>query len=323
MPAAVPLRPRSASRTPRLCKLLVALSALVGCTPRIVIPPAAARLNDQGAGALTRGELDSAARQLELALEYHPAFVQALSNLGLVELRRGNLSRAEQLLERAVRQDQDVAQPHNGLGLVDEALGATHDAAEHYLDALQIDPGFVEARANLGRLYYERGDYLLAQEQFEKLQHTAPERLEGFLGHAECLLATGRLDEAAQTLNTARARFGDTPALILAEGRRQILVEDFADAARTLAPLAKGDGDEAIEAQAWLSVLALARGDLKRAVAAARLCLSRAPDHALATYALASALAGLHAPGADAWLHRAAQLNPEHPQLAIADASKR
>lgn len=294
--------------------LLIACWLAVSCGGPPPLPPAAARLNDAAAEALARGQLDAAARQLELALEYQPTFVEALTNLGLVELRRGNLVRARQLLQRAQRIDENVAQPHNGLGLLAETLGRRADAGEHYRDALAVDPGFPDARANLARLYYEDGRYNHALEEFEKLQHGAPDRAEGYVGTAESLLALGRVRDAAVVLERARSHFGELPGLRIAEGRRLLLDNQLQAAAQQLLPLAGRTDRFGVQALAWLSVVELARGAPEQAVGAARLALAHDPEHALATYALANALVQLEANDAEVWLNRAQELNPGLPQ---------
>jgi len=74
---------------------------LAGCAGAAPLPPKAVLLNQAGADALARGDLETADARLSLALEYSPHFVEALVNQGLVELQRGNFERARELITRA------------------------------------------------------------------------------------------------------------------------------------------------------------------------------------------------------------------------------
>jgi len=77
--------------------------------------PKAVELNRAGTEALSAGDLETAEARFALALEYHPRFVEALVNLGLVEMQRGNFARARLEFERARRINADLAQPHHAL----------------------------------------------------------------------------------------------------------------------------------------------------------------------------------------------------------------
>ena len=72
---------------------------LWNCSGTTPLPAKAAELNRAGAHALAEGDLTTAEARFALALEYHPKFVEALTNLGLVEMQRGNLARARLLME--------------------------------------------------------------------------------------------------------------------------------------------------------------------------------------------------------------------------------
>src|SRR5262249_6805077 len=83
------------------------LVVFVGCAPRGPISPNAVELNRTGAYALAHGDLETAQARFELAIEYHPLFVEAWINLGLVELARGDLVGAEQRFRRAIAINKD------------------------------------------------------------------------------------------------------------------------------------------------------------------------------------------------------------------------
>src|SRR5262245_19157524 len=125
-----------------VCFLFIALPSLLGCTGTAPLPPKAVELNQAGTEALAQGNLETAEARFALALEFHPRFVEALTNLGLVEMQRGNLTRATLLFERARRINSDLAQPHHALGVLAERERRPDVAAGHYRDALRVNPGF-------------------------------------------------------------------------------------------------------------------------------------------------------------------------------------
>src|SRR5437016_2981050 len=120
---------------------LLAWAALsIACAGTAPLAPKAVDLNRAGTEALAHGDLETAEARFALALEYHPRFVEALTNLGLVEMQRGNLARARLHFERARRINADLAQPHHALGVLSERERHPDVAAEHYRDALKVDP---------------------------------------------------------------------------------------------------------------------------------------------------------------------------------------
>src|SRR2546423_13337496 len=68
--------------------LVIALVAVCAHGPRRLNPHAVA-LGAAGAASLAAGDLDRAAGQFSLALEYEPRMASAYNGLGLVALRRG------------------------------------------------------------------------------------------------------------------------------------------------------------------------------------------------------------------------------------------
>ena len=149
--------------------LLVVPALAWACAGTAPLAPKAVELNRAGTAALAAGDLETAEARFALALEYHPRFVEALTNLGLVEIQRGNLALARLQFERARRINPDLAQPHHALGVLAERERRPDIAAEHYRDALKVNPGFGSSRANLARVLFAAGRFDEAREQFLRL----------------------------------------------------------------------------------------------------------------------------------------------------------
>jgi tetratricopeptide (TPR) repeat protein len=292
-----------------------ALSALVGCSAGVPLPPRAAALNDAGVEALAAGDLETASARFGVALEYSPHFVDALVNLGIVEMERGNFARARQLLERARRINPDVAQPHHALGVLEERERRPDLASEHYYEALRVDPGFGPARSNLARSLFAFGLVEEALVQYQRLIEVAPDDAGAFAGLAETLVRLGRVDESDAVLGRALERFPGSPELALLDARRHLRQGDTEAALELLEPLARRRDEWGAAALGWMATAALARGELDAAVAAARRALGLDPTSSVATYVLALCLAAQGSPDAGPWLERARKHAPTNPLL--------
>ncbi len=291
--------------------------ASVACAGQAALQPKAVQLNRDGVEALARGDLDLAEARFALALEFHPRFVDALVNLGLLEMQRGNFRLARLKLDRAVSFNRNVAQPHHGLGVLAEREGRYADAAQRYRDALEIDPAFVPSRANLARLYFDSGRLDDAREQFLRLVEVAPDFPYGYVGLAETLLRLGRDDQSDEVVARGIRRVGDAPALRLIAARALLRDGDQDAAEKMLASLVDSPGPTSRAAWSWLGLSRLLRGDLPQAISCAEQALGRDRDDPLATYVLAMALSARHDRNADQWLERAGVLSPGNSTITF------
>jgi tetratricopeptide (TPR) repeat protein len=303
-------------RTLLLVFALVALGSPLACTGSAPLAPKAVALNEAGAEALAEGNLETAEARFALALEFHPRFVEALTNLGLVEMQRGNLERATLLFERARRINADLAQPHHALGVVAERKRRPDVASEHYREALRINPGFGPSRANLARMLFAAGRYDEAREQFARLVEVEPSLLAGRTGLTETLLQLGRVEESDAVLDRARADFGDSPEIVLLQARQKLRQGSLAEAEALLLPLTDGDDDNARAAFAWIAVARLAGGDRRGALSAAENAFHLDRNDPVATFVVALTLVEMNDRRASAWLERARALAPRSAAIA-------
>jgi Flp pilus assembly protein TadD len=295
--------------------LLIVPAMVAACVGTAPLPPKAVALNRAGTEALAAGDLETAEARFALALEYHPRFVEALTNLGLVEMQRGNLAHARLQFERARRINPDLAQPHHALGVLAERERRPDVAAEHYRDALKVNPGFGASRANLSRVLFAAGRFDEAREQFLRLVEVEPGQLAGRTGLAETLLQLGRASESDAIVDKAREDFGETPELVILLGRRQLRHGDLEKAEATLLALTNANDDNARAAWSWLAATRLTRGDFPGVFEAAEKTFSLDRNDPVATYAVAMALRATSDRRALAWLERAHLLSPHNGVL--------
>jgi Flp pilus assembly protein TadD len=268
-------------------RLALALPLLAACAGTVPLPKKAVALNAAGAQALAAGDLAAAEARLSVALEYSPRFVEAWVNLGYVELRRGNFEQARRDFVKARALNEDIPAPHHALGLLADEQGDGELAERSYRRALEVDPGFAPARANLARRLFARGQYENAREQFQRLREVAPEGVEGWAGEAESLLEHGREAESEQVVARGRAAAGDAPALMLLVARARLARGEYDDAEAILAHVV-GDRDSVRSgaAWAWMAVARLGRGDIAGARTAATAALAVDGGDPVARYAL-------------------------------------
>ncbi len=296
--------------------LPLVLVLLTACTKTAALHPNAVEHNRAGADALALGDLETAHANFALALEYHPRFVEALTNLGLVEMQRGNFERARTLFERACRYNKDLAQPHHALGVLAERERRPDRAAEHYRQALRVHPGFGPSRANLGRVLFSAGLFDEAREQFARL--VASDELEpsGYIGLAETLIKLDRADEAQEVVERARGRFGELPELVLLLARHDLREGAYEQAEAKLLALTTSNDDNARAAWSFLAVSRLMRNETNGALEAAERALALQRHDAVATYVVGVVLREKGDPRALHWLERAQVLAPKGDVLA-------
>jgi len=89
----------------------------------------------------------------------------------------------------------DVAHFNDGIALGKD--GKTNEAASAYLAALDVNPGLIEARLNLGSLLYKQGLYTQAEREFRLVLAQDPENATARENLATTLEARGGYDEDA------------------------------------------------------------------------------------------------------------------------------
>ncbi len=119
---------------------------------------AATRANDEGLKLLEKGELDLAAGAFRGAITADAAFGPAYNNLGKVYFRQKDWYNAAWEFEYAGKLLPKNAGPRNNLGLVLEQTGVLDRAVDSYREAVGLDAGNIEYRANLVRALIARGD---------------------------------------------------------------------------------------------------------------------------------------------------------------------
>lgn len=120
-----------------------------------------------GWAQMGQGKLDTAMEIFQRVLERIPDHALALINVGFVHLRRGNLDLAIENLTTAIAFDSDrkaMLYAHYYLGLVHFEREQYPEAIGALLRAIELGPNMIEARFELGRVFWfaERTDDAIA-----------------------------------------------------------------------------------------------------------------------------------------------------------------
>jgi tetratricopeptide (TPR) repeat protein len=239
--------------------VVVGAALAFGCAHARPTHERAVALLAEGAASLARGELDRAAGQFSLALDYEPRLAEAENGLGLVALRYGDFARAEERFAAALALDENLAEAHLNLGNLLLRKDRTEEALREYRAALAVDPGYGDARLAAGEALLRLGRPVEARWELAKLCAVEPGRAEARAAHALALAAQGRL---ALAEGEARAALELDARLPMAHRARAEILRrggDFTDAAEELnKAIGRGPG-EVDDRIALVAVLA-ARG---------------------------------------------------------------
>jgi Flp pilus assembly protein TadD len=311
----------SVASLPRLLAVTLVVAACAHNPRRI--NPNAVTLQAAGATSLARGDLDRAAGQFSLALDYEPRMAEAHNGLGLVALRRGEERIAEDHFLTALDLDEDLAEAHLNLGSILLGRDQTAAALDHFYQALAIDPGFAAARLAAGEGLLRMGRPEDARWELAKLCELQPKSAAAHAALALVLARLGRiapaetaarqalaLDETLPAAHRARAeillRRGDAPAAVVelqtALGAASGNLDDRLTLAKALATAGESEGAErelaGLEKAAprrpevafVRAFVALRREQAGEAIAAARRALVLRPVYPEARLVLGEAL---------------------------------
>ncbi|MGA1994307.1 MAG: tetratricopeptide repeat protein [Bryobacteraceae bacterium] len=129
---------------------------------QLAIPDKAMRDYADARKALSRHDGEAAARSLEHAVELAPGFADAWNELGTIAYQTRRYGRAAECFRRALAADPGAYEPLVNLGGVLIGLHELEEALDDNLRAVLTRPNDPLANSQLGRTYFEVGNYDLA-----------------------------------------------------------------------------------------------------------------------------------------------------------------
>jgi len=161
------LLPRSHRRGPAVSVLVPAVLCgfcLVSTFGQTAPNESFAKAMQQGAQAMTAGNLAAAVEAYTLATRLQPAFAEAHFNLGLAQEQAGRLDEARQALEKSVVLKPSLRGAHLFLGIVAYKQNRLEEAETNFVRETRLDPQSAKAFMWLGvcRLAQERPEAAIA-----------------------------------------------------------------------------------------------------------------------------------------------------------------
>ncbi|OYQ35505.1 hypothetical protein CHU95_07175 [Niveispirillum lacus] len=256
---------------------------------------------DMGRMAMDAGNHAEAVSLLREAILDDPGDATLRADLGVALETLEDYDGAAQAYAAATALEPDNPIYHFNQGAVAQAQGRPHDAAAHYLDALEREPLFAEAYYNLGTLFFDAGHLEIAAEHYGNALKARPDYAEAASNLGLTLRRLGRLNDAVEQFQLALKLRPDLTithsnlGLTLAEvGRYGEAIACFGQA------LANDPDSSALHINislAWRGV-----GRLEMAADAALKALRLAPDSTVAQVELGSVAANLRRTGDEAGL---------------------
>ena len=185
---------------------------LVGCKAHTGPHPQARALVNQGAAYLQQGNWSRAREAFKLCLEYTPDYHLCLNGLGNAAWQAGEREEAARWYRQSIKSHGDFPEARNNLGAYFLERQAYGRAIELFKSALQIDPGYLDARYNYAFALVSRvqrnnargaevkSDLNEAEIQLIRLTELAPRRPD-----ARALLASVYRERAVLSPGTASA----------------------------------------------------------------------------------------------------------------------
>ncbi len=152
-------------------------------------------------------------RNLE-ASTLNPADASAHYNLGLIYQQRGQYEEAKASFTRAIEIDPDETDAHYQLGRIAREQGRLSDAIS-YFDAVvgrNAEHSQSEVWREIGRAYFQAGQYRDARAAFERFLEKRPSDAEGHYRYGLTLHQLGREDEAAREMRACIESARTSPA---------------------------------------------------------------------------------------------------------------
>ena len=189
----------------------------------------------------SRGMLREAQRLVREA----PGDPDAGLALAEVALAEGAVREALEALEAVTAAAPRDPDGHYLLGRARRMANQADEAEDAFRKALELQPGFADARIDLGYLLLDRGDHAEAEELYAELGRTSGARgtaVVARLGRAEALIGLGRLDDAKVQLEGLPDEAAALPSAQIVRGRLALAENEPGEAAQILRPLAEAEG---------------------------------------------------------------------------------
>lgn len=168
---------------------------------------------DIGLVYLYRERYDQAIQHFQRAIQLKPDFAPAINSLGNAYLAKGDWDQAIEAYQRII-EDVFYGTPHfalSNMGLAYYQKKDYREAEKHFLEALKMNPDFVNALAGLATTYVAMGRYDDAVAKLERAIRKEPKLPHLHYELGKTYQAAGNLPRARQEYQRAAELAPDSP----------------------------------------------------------------------------------------------------------------
>jgi tetratricopeptide (TPR) repeat protein len=151
----------------------------------------------------SKGQLDMAIAEFQIALRLNPDYAEAHKNLGVAYASKGQLDMAIAEFQIALRLNPDSAEAHYNLGRAYASKGQLDMAIAEFQIALHLNPDYAEAHNNLGVAYASKGQLDMAIVEYQTALRSEPDYALAHYNLALVRLKKGDMDMARREIELA------------------------------------------------------------------------------------------------------------------------
>lgn len=171
-----------------------------------------------GALALAQNDAEAAFRNLITATELDSEYVPAQYNLGMYYTRSQKLTSAQEIFSRALKLDPEHAGALFAMARIKRMTGEPQESLAYYQRGLNSDPDYIEGRIEYGMLQFALKNNSAAEDILRDCIRRYPKSADAYYALGLFLRDTGRLDEAARSMNQAVDMDGSTSRMLIDYG---------------------------------------------------------------------------------------------------------
>jgi len=153
------------------------------------------QLFQQGQQAFQRQDLPAAEFFLRQILNIAPENSEALHLLGVLAGKQGRNEEGIALIQQAISRQKNPLY-FNNLGEIFRRMGHYPEARENFFAALELAPGFAEARFNLGNVFLALADLSEAEKSFREAGQINPNHFRAWFNLGNVLLKKEEFEQA-------------------------------------------------------------------------------------------------------------------------------
>lgn len=150
-----------------------------------IAPDLAAYRTQLALGLMAQGKRGEAITELENTISMDQGFVQADVLLVLSHLNKQEFDKALAASQALEKREPDNPVSYNLTGLAYLMAGDLEKAEQRFNKALEIDPGFITAEANLARMALKKNDLAQARTHYQRALKQSPNNATALMGLAD------------------------------------------------------------------------------------------------------------------------------------------